>query len=187
MHTDHSISAEEVQGGAGAFAKETLLAWSGKLRWRAEVYECEADQIPFHQPVAVYERFGNMLLSGGIALLLDLLGGLGGTPFSSGNAYLYVGTGTTAVSSGQYKLEGTTAEAAMAAGYPQRDRTTLTWQGTFGTSAANFRWDEWGIKNATGTPIVFPGNPVLLNRKVEFILEKSSSVSVVFSAALSIV
>ena len=93
---------------------------------------------------------GNLLLSEGIGVLLDLLAGLGSpTAYSNANAYIGVGDSTTAAAAGQTGLQATTnkAYAAMADGYPSRSGTTITWRAVFGSGAAEFDWREFTVIN----------------------------------------
>lgn len=114
------------------------------------------------QPFEVSEVADNLLLNEGIQLLLDLLIGAGGTAYNNTNARLGVGDSSTAESASQTALQAATnkAWAGMEATYPSRASQTVTWRAVFGTSAANFAWNEFTIVNAaddTGTN---------LNRKV---------------------
>jgi hypothetical protein len=91
------------------------------------------------------------------------------TVFNNANAYIGVGDGTTAFAATQTDLQGTsTFRKGMDAGYPQRSGNVLTFQATFGTTEANFSWQEWGVFNAStgGT---------MLNRFVQNLGTKTSS------------
>jgi len=106
---------------------------------------------------------GNLLLSEGIGELWDLVCGLGSpTAFSNANAYIGVGDSTTAESAAHTDLQAATNKTykAMAATYPQRSGTTVTFQSVFGTSDANYAWQEFTVANASS------GTGKNLNRKV---------------------
>lgn len=135
-----------------------------RVRWTCEKYKSESDRLAGLPPYETLTAEENILLAAGITELFNVLTGLGGTTFSSGNAYVYVGDSTTAVSSGQTDLQGTNkADAAMDSTYPQVSNQTAIWSGTFGGSVANFTWNEVGVKNGLGAP----GGPVvLLNRRL---------------------
>jgi hypothetical protein len=108
----------------------------------------------------------NLLVTGGINLmLLHLIGDTNITAYTSGSANIKVGNSTTAAASGDTDiLGGSNAESAMDAGYPTVVLTTATWRSTFGSSAANFAWEEVAVKNASGAV----SNSVrILNRKVQ--------------------
>ena len=111
----------------------------------------------------VDEIDGNLLLNEGIALLLDLGIGAGGTTFANANAYLGVGDSSTAAGATQTGLQATTNKLykAMEAGYPQRASQTVTWRSVFGESEANWAWGEFTVANGNSD------SAVNLNRKVE--------------------
>lgn len=105
---------------------------------------------------------GNLLLNEGIALLLDLLIGAGGTAYNNANSYIGVGDSTTAEAATQTGLSAATNKTykAMQATYPSRSNQTVTWRAQFASGDANYAWQEFTIINAstdTGTN---------LNRKV---------------------
>jgi hypothetical protein len=64
-------------------------------------------------------------------------------------------------------------------GFPTRTNNQLTFQATFGTSEANFAWNEWGVANnsTAGT---------LLNRKVESLGTKTNSQIWQFTATITV-
>lgn len=113
-------------------------------------------------PEQVDEVEGNLLLNEGIGLLLDLAIGAGGTPWNAANARLGVGDATTAEAATQTDLQASTNKVykAMNATYPSRSAQTVTWQSDFGSSDANFAWNEWTIDNGNSAAIN-------LNRKVQ--------------------
>jgi len=148
-----------------------------RTAWRVEKYREDIglwagreDQF-FSQfrPYEVVEGEGNILVNAGIALMLDLLIGAGGTVFSNANAYLGVGDSTTAASAGQTDLQASTNKLrkAMDATYPSRSGQTLTFKSSFGSGDANFHWNEWAIFNASSSG-------TMLNRKVQDFGTKSA-------------
>ncbi len=73
-----------------------------------------------------------------------------GTTFDNANTYLGIGNGTTAFALGQTDLQGASKlRKAMDATYPQIATNVVTYRATFGTSDANYAWEEWGIFNAS--------------------------------------
>lgn len=73
-----------------------------------------------------------------------------GTNFDNSNAYIGVGNSTTAFNATQTDLVGASKlRKAMDATYPQIAANVVTFRSTFGTSDANFAWEEWGIFNAS--------------------------------------
>lgn len=104
---------------------------------------------------------GNVGLNEGLALLLDLLIGAGGTTFNNANANIGVGDSSTAENPTQTGLLGTNKlYKAMDATYPQRTSQTVEWRSTFGTSDANFAWQEYTVANGNSDVAIN------LNRKV---------------------
>jgi hypothetical protein len=98
--------------------------------------------------------------------------GGGGTAFNNANAYLGVGDSSTAFAAGQTDLQAATNKLrkAMDATYPQVAGNVQTFRATFGTSEANFAWNEWGIFNASS-------GGTMMNRKVESLGTKTSAQS----------
>ena len=84
------------------------------------------------------------------------------TAFSNANAYIGVGDSATAFAATQTDLQASTNKLrkAMEATYPQRSGNVLTFRSLFGTSDANWAWEEWGVFNASS-------GGVMMQRKVE--------------------
>lgn len=99
-----------------------------------------------------------------------LSAGAGGTAFNNANSYIGVGDSTTAFAAAQTDLQAATNKfrKAMDATYPQVAANVLTYRSTFGTSEANFAWQEWGVFNASSAG-------TMMNRKVESLGTKTSS------------
>lgn len=99
-----------------------------------------------------------------------LIGGSTYTKYNNANAHLAVGDSTTAEAAGQTDLQASTNKLrkAMDSTYPQRAGNVLTFRATFGTSDANFAWNEWAIANASSSGQI-------LNRKVQNVGTKGSS------------
>lgn len=121
------------------------------------VVDADGQELP-----AISEIDGNLLLNEGIALLLDLLIGAGGTAYNNANSYIGVGDSSTAESASQTGLQAASNKTykAMQATYPSRSAQTVTWRSVFASADANYAWQEFTIVNAssdTGTN---------LNRKV---------------------
>jgi hypothetical protein len=119
----------------------------GTSKWTIKRFLDEA-AFKEDKPYNVSEIDGNLLLNEGIALLLDLLIGAGGTVYSNANAYIGVGDSATA------------AFKAMESSYPSRANQTLTFRSVFGSSDGNFSWQEFTIVNANSD------SGTNLNRKV---------------------
>lgn len=137
-----------------------------------------ATGVPLPEPVLydTIEADGNLLVYGGASALWDLLIGAGNvTAFSNANAYVGVGSSTTAAAASQTDLQGASkTREAVDASYPSHtDGTssgsaTVTFKATFETGDANHAWEEWGIFNAASS-----GR--MLNRKVQSFGTKTSS------------
>jgi hypothetical protein len=102
------------------------------------------------------------------------------TFFTNANARLCVGDSTAVYGATQTDLQAATNKLrkAMDSTYPQRSDNVLTFKSTFGTSDANFAWEEWGVANDASAGVLF-------NRKVESLGTKTSAQSWVFTATLT--
>lgn len=102
-------------------------------------------------PDDYFEGHGNLLLNEGVALLEDLLIGAAGTTFSNANAFIGVGDSSTAELATDTGLNAATNKLykAMDATFPSRASQTVTWRSTFGTTDANFTWNEWTVANGS--------------------------------------
>lgn len=132
---------------------------------------------PSVEPDEVLESEDNLLLIGGASALLQRLIGTAITAFDASNAHLGVGDSTTAAADTQTDLQASTNKLrkAMDATYPSHSDSTsssgaktITFRATFGTSEANFAWQEWIIANASS-------GGRALNRKVENLGTKTSA------------
>ena len=92
---------------------------------------------------------GNMLLNEGIGALLLLLTGGAETAFNNANARLGVGDSGTAESASQTDLQASTNKTykAMASTYPQISAQSVTFRSVFGSSDANYAWQEFCVDN----------------------------------------
>lgn len=92
---------------------------------------------------------GNLLLNEGITEFLSLLTGGSATAFSNANARLGVGDSTTAAAAAQTALQASTNKLykAMEAGYPAVTNQSVNFRSVFGSSEANFAWEEFSVMN----------------------------------------
>lgn len=94
----------------------------------------------------------NIALNEGLQELIDIIIGASGThtKWDSTDAYLGVGDNSGSESTAQTGLLATTNKLykGMDSGYPQRTNQTAEWRATFGTSEANFHWQEFTVANA---------------------------------------
>lgn len=129
---------------------------------KIELYtEKEAIQL-FGAPQHTFIQ-GNITLNEGINEIFTILCSSGGTKFDSVNAYLGVGDSTTASDVTQTGLQATTNKfyKAMDATYPIYGTSQkATWRSTFGTTEANFDWNEFTLANGNSD------SAINLNRKV---------------------
>jgi hypothetical protein len=111
---------------------------------------------------AVSEFEGNLLLNEGIAVVLDLACGLASpTAFNNASARIGVGDSNTAASASQTDLQASTNKTykAQETSYPSRSSQTVTFRSVFGSSDANYSWQEFTVDNGSG-------EAKTLNRKV---------------------
>ena len=82
--------------------------------------------------------------------------------FNNTNSHIGVGDSTTAFTASQTDLQASSNKArkGMEATFPTRTNNQLVFKSSFGTTDANFSWQEWGVFNASS-------GGVMLNRKVE--------------------
>jgi hypothetical protein len=132
-----------------------------RSRWTIRRYANDADYAR-DEPYAVSAIEGNLLLNEGITELLTLIGSTGATKWDNTNAYLGVGDSTTAEGATQTDLQASTNKTykAMSASYPTISAQTITWRAVFGSSDANYAWQEFTVSNTSS------GTGKNLNRKV---------------------
>ena len=121
------------------------------------------------------------LTNAGLAFITEAVIGTGSPLFNNANAYIGVGDSTTPFSVGQTDLQAATNKTykPMYAGYPTIATDTLVFQATFGTSDANYAWNEWAVFNAATSG-------VMLNRKVESLGTKSATQIWVLTVTLTL-
>jgi hypothetical protein len=98
------------------------------------------------------EKFdSNLALNEGLGELIDLICGLGTpTKWDNSNARLGVGDSNTTAVATQTGLQASTNKTykTMDSTYPQRNGQTVEWRATFGSSDANYAWEEYTVVNA---------------------------------------
>lgn len=145
---------------------------------------------------APIERVGNLLMYGGASCIWQALIGNGTatagqalTYFNNGNAAIGVGDSTAAAAATQTDLQAATNKLrkAMDATYPSHTdgvgsgAATITFRATFGSSDANFAWQEWIVANS---PTAATGRA--LNRKVESLGTKANGTTWTFTVSLTL-
>lgn len=141
------------------------------------------------------EAHGNLLTTGGLGLLTELIIGGGGNAFSHTNAIVGVGNSTTpAVVADTALGADNTANAwyqQADASNPSQSAGVITCIATFTTGNANFVWNEWCFAAGSGT--ITAGNhlsavstsPIMINHKIQSLGTKASG-SWVLTATLTL-
>lgn len=167
-----------------------VATWLGRAT--LEKYEGDFTSEQISAGVATpYERVigtPQLLVYGGASALWHrLTGGTTVAAFDSTNAHIGVGDSSTAEAVGQTDLSASSNKLrkVVDATYPQHTdgvvvgAASVVFRATFGTSEANFAWNEWGIFNASTS-----GR--MLNRKVEALGTKASGSTWVLTLTLSL-
>ena len=159
-----------------------------KGHWQAAYFDGEwtAEQIDqglAGAPVEVHEG-DNLLVNTGIALMLNLLIGAGGTTYANANAYLGIGDSSTAAAASQTDLQASTnrVKKVMDATYPSLSGQTMTWRCTYSTSEGNFAINEAGLFN--GGPAFATGT--MMNRIVSSLGTKTSATTLQLTLTITI-
>jgi len=107
------------------------------------------------------------------------------TLFDVTNATIGVGDSATAYAATQTDLvAGVNKAYSVVDSAPTIATNVLTFVATFGTSEANFAWNEWGVFNSAG--VAPTGGDIMLNRKVESLGTKTSAQSWEITATLTV-
>lgn len=103
------------------------------------------------------------------------------TAFDNANAYLGSGDSSAAFADSQTDLQASSNKLrkGMEAGYPQRSTNVLTFRSLFGTSDANWHWQEWGVFNASSSG-------TMLSRKAEDLGTKTSAQSWLLTVTVTV-
>lgn len=157
--------------------KQDLARWHCyfklcKYQENIEPYRGREDE--FHKlfkPYEVIEGEGNCLLNTGIDEMWDLItGAVSGADHIYDNSHAQIGVGdsNTAADATQTDLQAVTNKTykGMEAGYPTSSSQKATFKSSFGSSEANYAWEEWVVKQSTSS--------ICLNRKVDSLGTKSS-------------
>lgn len=145
---------------------------------RGTVHKYRGDSTDEADLLEIVESSPNLLLTAGITLMWNLIAGAGGTAFNSTNAYLAIGTSTTAATASQTTLVSEAARQVVS-GAPTVSTNQISFVTTFGTGSANVSWQETAVVNAStaGT---------LMNRLVSNFGTKTSSASWTYTHTLSL-
>jgi hypothetical protein len=120
--------------------------------FRIEKRAVDDNGVVVDTPFETIEKLNSYTNVGG-AIMLDLLIGAAVTNFSNSNAYLGSGDTSTAFAVGQTDLQAPTNKLrkAMDSTFPSRSGQVLTFKSTFGTSEANWIWNEIAVFNASSS------------------------------------
>lgn len=139
------------------------IAWRGHARLDKRL----AGEPMSATPYEVVEA-ENMLLTPGATALLTALTGGSITAFSTANARLCVGNGSTAVAAGQTDLTGASKTRKAVDSAPLVSGRSVQFVATFLSAEANHDWTEAGVANAAS-------GGTLLNRFLQAFGEKTSA------------
>ena len=119
-------------------------------------------------PYEVVEGEGNCLLNTGIDEIWDLVTGASANHFSNANTQIGVGDSSTAADATQTDLQAATNKTykGMESGYPTSTSQKATFKSSFGSTEANYAWEEWVVKQSSSA--------ICLNRKAESLGTKST-------------
>lgn len=154
--------------------KQELANWLCRYRlskYRQDIEPYRGREDEFHQlfkPYEVIEEEGNCLLNSGIDEIWDLVTGASANHYDNTNAQIGVGDSNTAANATQTDLQATTNKTykGMESSYPTSTSQKVTFKASFGSTEANYAWEEWVVKHSTSA--------ICLNRKVESLGTKST-------------
>jgi hypothetical protein len=121
------------------------------------------------------------LTNTGVTLLAVAWIGGSYTAFNNANAEIGVGDSTTVFANTQTDLQASSNKLRKPADatFPTIAGNVVTFQATFGTSDANFAWQEWGVFNNSSGGTMF-------NRKVESLGTKPNTQIWVFTVVITV-
>lgn len=117
--------------------------------------------------VTAHENANLITSAGWAALLGGVAGSTIGTKFSAAAGRIGVGTGTGPATAADTHLSGDTGSGSTTSYYQLVSSApaintgvvpaTFTFQATYGTTVANFAWEEFGIDNYSGSSVTTIG------------------------------
>ena len=154
--------------------KQELANWLCRYRlskYHQDIEPYRGREDEFHQlfkPYEVIEGEGNCLLNSGIDEIWDLVTGASANHYDNTNAQIGVGDSNTAADPTQTDLQAATNKTykGMESSYPTSTSQKVTFKASFGSTEANYAWEEWVVKHSTSA--------ICLNRKVESLGTKST-------------
>ena len=139
MQLDNGVGVDVVATKNGIGVREH---GNWKPRWIIEKFDGEME---------LYETEvidGNLILVEGMEEFMKVACGLGGTAFSSANAHIGIGDGTTVASANQTGLTGANKTyRPMDGSFPQVSGNVMTFRSTFGATFGNHAWREFTVAN----------------------------------------
>ncbi len=140
-------------------------------KYRQDIGPYRGGEDEFHKlfkPYEVLKGEGNCLLNTGIDEMWDLITGASSNYYNNADAQIGVGDSNTAADPSQTDLEAATNKTykGMDAGHPTSTSQKITLKSSFGSSEANYAWEEWVVKQGTSA--------ICLNRKVDSLGTKTS-------------
>jgi len=154
--------------------KQEVANWLCRYRlskYHQDIEPYQGREDEFHRlftPYEVIEGEGNCLLNTGIDEIWDLVTGASANHYDNTNARIGVGDSNTAANATQTDLQAATNKTykGMESGYPTSTSQKATFKASFGSSEANYAWNEWVVKHST--------SGICLNRKVDSLGTKST-------------
>jgi hypothetical protein len=154
--------------------KQELANWLCRYRlskYHQDIEPYRGREDEFHRlfkPYEVIEGEENCLLNTGIDEIWDLVTGASANHYDNTNARIGVGDSNTAANATQTDLQAATNKTykGMESGYPTSASQKVTFKASFGSTEANYAWEEWVVKQSTSA--------ICLNRKVESLGTKST-------------
>lgn len=136
-----------------------------KARARGNILVVKHRLIDPHDPLSAmrYEgeaRGSNLFLNVGINRIWDLVTGNSSATFTNAEAQVGIGDSATAAAAGQTDLQAATNKTwvAMDATYPTSGSSQqAVFRSTFGSGVANYVWNEFAVRRATGTLLLDRG------------------------------
>ena len=176
--------AHEHGRGSDGAAAMAMVGISDELNWKAkwrlskfvgDIPTMSEEERAAAVPYEVIDFENNGLANVGINELWKLVCGGTATAFSNANAYLGVGDSNTAFAASQTDLQAVTNKTykAMESSYPTYGTSQkATFRAVFGSSDANYAWEEVVTLNGNNPPTA-----EMLNRKVQSLGTKASGTS----------
>jgi hypothetical protein len=154
--------------------KQEVANWLCRYRlskYHQDIEPYQGREDEFHRlftPYEVIEGEGNCLLNTGIDEIWDLVTGASANHYDNTNVRIGVGDSNTAANATQTDLQAATNKTykGMESGYPTSTSQKATFKASFGSSEANYAWNEWVVKHST--------SGICLNRKVDSLGTKST-------------